>query len=199
MRLPPPHHLYRANGVPPFTCKKLKTWCTHFLALYPNPSVSLICPYFMISHHNMRPSSLHGADIPFEEAASSKCYGLTRARLWVPATQSKGAVVRSSHSFSPDVSIIPYPRVSHQVTLMTYSSNNKINRQQTIRFSSISSIIIHILDGWSAFPRPRCSQGGGGIQCTPQPPADCDCDSSSNGHCGMCEYCTTGTCGDARE
>ena len=158
-------------------------------------------------YRHPQPSSLHGAVIPqeFEETILSKCYGLTAGEVVgsLQLNQKVPLVIR----FCPNVSALeipydPYPRVSHNVTLMTRLASNNINRQPTVRFSSVSSMIIHVLDGYLAAClrlRLRCSQCGGGIQCTPQLPARRDRDPASNGHCGMCEYCITGACGDARE
>ena len=71
--------------------------------------------------------------------------GLPRARLLgsLQLNQRIPLVIR----FCPNVSTLeipycPYPRVSHNVTLMTRLVSNNINRQPTVRFSSVSSMII---------------------------------------------------------
>lgn len=104
----------------------LKTWCTHLLALCPSLSDASICSYFI----NPQPSSLHGVDPPQEFLIQRKllCANATdlpHVRLWVPATQSKGPVVRPSHLFLSkreypfEIPYRRYPRVPHHITVMT--------------------------------------------------------------------------------
>ena len=134
-----------------------------------------------------------------EEIAFYKCHELTPCKA--VGILSHLFVSKSEYPF--DISYPRYRRVLHHVVLMTHLSNNKNSRQQTIRFSSassLSSMTTHTLDGYlPPCMCLRCSQSSGRIQCAPQPPADHYRDPPSNGHCGMCEDCSAGACGDTRE
>ena len=128
---PPPYHLCRVNGVPRFTCQKLKPWCTHLLALS-GSFEALICSYFVIS--NPQPSSVHGADLPREfliqrKLLSANVMDLPHARLWVPATQSIGPVVRPSHLFS-NVSIPLRFHTSLSYSFTSYLANDTFIKQK---------------------------------------------------------------------
>jgi len=124
------HDLYRPNG-----------WCTTFHMqkadnlVHPctcsvsGSSEALICSCFVISHS--QPSSFHGADLPQELFIQRKplCTNvkeLPHVRLWVPATQSKGPVVRPSHLFLSkreypfEIQYRRYPRVPHHITVMRH-------------------------------------------------------------------------------
>ena len=147
--------------------QKLKTWCIRLLAQCPTSlSDTLICSYFMILQSAVfvpsRCSLLQEVMIQ-RKLFCANVAGLTPCE-----------VVRSCHSSKVNLIIcsskrerlyeIPYSHYPSYTLLMTHPSNNKINRQQTIRFSSVPLMVIHSLDVYlAACLHLSCSQGSGGI------------------------------------